>query len=166
MLQTGFSEEAGKSTREREVGECRAVGLEGMACLGNSEKLVWGKSLLQSVQDGWKDMLSHIMEEMMEWVWRLWERNEVRSEMRSERDWAKVNEIKGGIFLEQKLWLSKTERELMKVEKKLRRMKFWEKEFWLFSVVVANFFIEKFKSSLRENELERTYFQEKKLPFQ
>lgn len=86
--------------------------------------------------------------------------------MRSERDWAKVNEIKGGIFLEQKLWLSKTERELMKVEKKLRRMKFWEKEFWLFSVVVANFFKEKFKSSLRENELERTYFQEKKLPFQ
>ena len=37
----------------------------------------------------------------------------------------------------------------------------WNFDF--FSVVVANFFKEKFKSSLRENELERTYFQEKKI---
>ena len=40
---------------------------------------------------------------------------------------------------------------------------FGKRNFDFFSVVVANFFKEKFKSSLRENELERTYFQEKKI---
>ena len=81
-----------------------------MACLGNSEKLVWGKSLLQTVQDGWKDMLrSHYGREDgmdLEDMRKKW------SEKWNEK-WKRLSKSEwdqGRDFLEQKLWLSKTER--------------------------------------------------------